>query len=130
MRISTKSGFSSSTQAEKQSDVSILSLIGTGMHAENPFLRHQIMHESEESFFHFSGILSPQNCYLLVCQIDSHTRFGFGNPFQVIAYGRIEFSCVENVIINPIYLNNRILLKSISICFSVGLINILCMKSA
>lgn len=102
MRIGAESGFASSTESEQQSDIPILALIGTGVHAQDAFLGHQIVHESEEALLHFPRVLGPQNSNLFVSQVDGHTGFGLRDAFQVLVEGGVELACIENVVVNPV----------------------------
>mmetsp|Transcript_23072 Transcript_23072/g.27225 ORF Transcript_23072/g.27225 Transcript_23072/m.27225 type:complete len:271 (+) Transcript_23072:215-1027(+) len=83
MLICRECGLPRATQAEKDSDITILALIGAGMHAQDAPLRQEVVHDRENAFLHFARVLSSEDHHFARSEVQrdrSARAHAFGRP--------------------------------------------------
>ena len=63
------------------------------------FFRHKVVHDGEDTFFHFSGVLSTEDNHLSLVEVERNC--------SIIDYVRdelvgSELTCVENVVVSSV----------------------------
>lgn len=94
-----KCSFTGSWEAKKQTDVSCLTNIAAWMERKMAFLWHEVIHDGENSFFHFASILGSKNDHFSLLEIQCNTSIAIniGNVFV-----GMELSSVEDIIVGAI----------------------------
>jgi hypothetical protein len=71
--VGGESGLASSRETEEKSDIAVLALVGGGVEGEDVVLDgHLVEENSEDSFFHFTSVLSTEDDHLLLLEVDGN----------------------------------------------------------
>ena len=63
-------------ESEEQRHVASLALVGRAVHAEHALLGHQVVHQREDAFFHFAGVLRAQDHELAALEAEADAGRG------------------------------------------------------
>lgn len=95
----TESGFASSRESKEDADVTVFPNIAAGMHGKMALFGHEVVHDGEDTLFHFSSILCSQNNEFSRGKVESNTSF---DPNIWNEFVCREFTCIKNVVVSAV----------------------------
>ena len=96
VRLGRKGRFARSGKAEEEGDVARFPLVGGTVHRKDAVFRHQVVHDRENAFFHFAGVLGAENDKLAPFETERDAR-GRGDKLDRGVGGKL--AGVENDVV-------------------------------
>ena len=92
-------------EAKEQRHIFIVAFVGAAMHRQHALFGHQVIHDREDTLFHFTGVLGAQDHELTAFETEAHAgrrrepfRIGVGRELAPIKDDVIRFAEISQFV--------------------------------